>query len=128
MSEELKPCPFCGGEAACIEDGSHSTAWEIGCYNGQCAAEPSVWEPRKEVAITAWNTRANLATPMRCAECDCEKGGADCNWIATPTPLDDPRVEALMDLIKRAEHNIPEYYTLWHSDARAALSALEENK
>ena len=20
------------------------------------------------------------------AECDCEKGGADCNWIATPTP------------------------------------------
>jgi len=41
------------------------------------------------------------------------------------TPLDDPRVEALVDLIKRAEHNIPEYYTLWHSDARAALSALE---
>jgi len=40
-------------------------------------------------------------------------------------PLDDPRVEALVDLIKRAEHNIPEYYTLWHSDARAALSALE---
>ncbi|GAA6176885.1 hypothetical protein [Sulfitobacter pacificus] len=20
----------------------------------------------------------------RCAECDCEKGGEDCNWIATP--------------------------------------------
>lgn len=30
--------------------------------------------------------RADLATPTRCAECDCEKGGADCNWIATPTP------------------------------------------
>ena len=72
--------------------------------------------------------RADLATPMRCAECDCEKGGADCNWIATPTPLNDPRVEALMDLIKRAEHNVPKYYTLWHADARAALIALEENK
>ena len=113
MTDELKPCPFCGGEATCIENGSHSTAWEIGCYNGQCAAKPSVWEPRKEVAITAWNIRADLATP-----------------------LNDPRVEALMDLIKRAEHNVPKYYTLWHADARAALeaiaspsiSALEETK
>jgi hypothetical protein len=43
-------------------------------------------------------------------------------------PLDDPRVEALVDLIKRAEHNIPKYYTLWHSDARAALIALEGNE
>ena len=60
MTDALKPCPFCGGEAACIEDASHSTAWEIGCYNGQCAAEPSVWEPRKEVAIAAWNIRAAL--------------------------------------------------------------------
>ena len=22
---------------------------------------------------------------MRCAECDCENGGAECNWIVTPT-------------------------------------------
>jgi hypothetical protein len=21
--------------------------------------------------------------PQRCAECDCERGGADCTWIAT---------------------------------------------
>ena len=24
--------------------------------------------------------------PSRCAECDCENGGADCNWIAQPAP------------------------------------------
>ena len=38
--------------------------------------------------------RADLATPMRCAECDCEKGGADCNWIATPAPA--VKVKALV--------------------------------
>lgn len=26
--------------------------------------------------------------PMRCAECTCENGGADCNWIKTPAPDD----------------------------------------
>ena len=25
--------------------------------------------------------------PQRCAECDCDYGGADCNWIKTPSTL-----------------------------------------
>jgi hypothetical protein len=25
--------------------------------------------------------------PMRCAECNCANGGADCNWIKTPEPV-----------------------------------------
>jgi len=58
MSDELKTCPFCGGEASSFEDSGHSTAWEIGCFNGQCSAEPHVWEKTKAEAIAAWNTRA----------------------------------------------------------------------
>ena len=79
--------------------------------------------------------RADLATPMRCAECDCEKGGADCNWIATPTPLDDPRVKALVEAGKAVvdRGDSPLWKDLPHTgesiaDLRAALSALEENK
>jgi len=109
MTDELKPCPFCGGEAACIEE----TAWVIGCFNGQCAAAPSVWEPSKEMAIAAWNTRADLAA----------------------TPLDDPRV---FGLVKKARAVVdrwdsPLWKNLSHTgesiaDLRAALSALEKNK
>jgi hypothetical protein len=121
MEGELKPCPFCGGEAACIEE----TAWVIGCFNGQCAAEPSVWEPSKEMAITAWNTRADLAIP-----------------------LDDPRVKALVEAAEGVEGRFYQAAKAFHntqfwsdeeqdgqplddwvfSPIRAALSALEENK
>jgi len=59
MSDELKTCPFCGGEASSFEDSGHSTAWEIGCFNGQCSAEPHVWEKTKAEAVAAWNTRAD---------------------------------------------------------------------
>ena len=115
MTDELKPCPFCGGEAACIEDGSHSTAWEIGCYNGQCAAEPSVWEPRKEMAIAAWNTRA-------------------------APPLNDPLVLALVEAANGVVNEYynqvhgPVIYNIKHLDAALeaiaspSISALEENK
>ena len=70
MSEKLKPCPFCGGEA---------TYWlnniggiSVGCltsYRGidhpRCPVEPIVTtfrrdvETAKEEAIEAWNTRPN---------------------------------------------------------------------
>lgn len=29
-----------------------------------------------------------MSEAMRCAECDCENGGAECTWFKTPTPLD----------------------------------------
>jgi Lar family restriction alleviation protein len=55
--EALKPCPFCGGEASPFEDYGHSSAWEVGCFNGDCRVEPHVWEKTKAEAIAAWNTR-----------------------------------------------------------------------
>jgi len=47
---DLKPCPFCGGEASAISPD------EVGCFNGECPSEPHVWAETE--AITAWNTRA----------------------------------------------------------------------
>lgn len=57
---DLLPCPFCGGEASAIEDTSHSTAFEVGCFNGNCALEPYIWAEYKTVAVAAWNTRAAI--------------------------------------------------------------------
>jgi hypothetical protein len=112
MTDKLKPCPFCGGEAACIEE----TDWEIGCYNGQCATEPSVWTLSKERAIAAWNTRAAI-------------------------PLNDPLVLALVEALRRMVYETTSLSPLeddgshWCkiskdalAQARAALIALEENK
>ena len=70
MREELKPCPFCGGEAE-VAEGTY-TAWEEGysvrcrhcaltfgasgrlgeCYEWSCSFKS------EEEAIEAWNRRA----------------------------------------------------------------------
>ena len=54
---ELKPCPFCGGEATVQE-------WEGGyyieCLNPDCDVSPATadFDAEKE-AIVAWNRRAD---------------------------------------------------------------------
>lgn len=68
MTEALKPCPFCGGEAGAHEDYGHSTAWYVGCSNGKCPVEPHVWKKSKAEAISAWNTRADLVDPAAIRE------------------------------------------------------------
>jgi Lar family restriction alleviation protein len=60
---DLKLCPFCGGSASTFEDYGHSSAWEVGCFNGDCRVEPHVWEKTKAEAIAAWNRRATPAAP-----------------------------------------------------------------
>jgi len=53
MSEELKPCPFCGSTNL----GFLSLfAWEVQC--NLCLAEGPKADTREE-AIAAWNRRAN---------------------------------------------------------------------
>lgn len=49
---ELKPCPFCGGEA--VERG-HNVVW-IRCR--ECGAETKAW-CSSEQAKEAWNRRAD---------------------------------------------------------------------
>jgi anion-transporting ArsA/GET3 family ATPase len=59
MSDDLKPCPFCGGKASKIPDDNHSTGWEVGCFSGKCDVEPHVWAVHLETAIMQWNTCAD---------------------------------------------------------------------
>lgn len=72
MSDELKPCPFCGGSVRLEQtdptmDHIHGRRdwWGVVCRNtenvgGSCAIQqrPSA---SKEAAINRWNTRAALA-------------------------------------------------------------------
>lgn len=64
MSDDLKPCPFCGSEASIFPSCDHSTAWVGGCSasNG-CPGQDAVWEDSEEEAYAVWNTRADLAKP-----------------------------------------------------------------
>ena len=56
MSEELKPCPFCGGEADVIQPMQKSP------YNAYCQVCGCVLftdHKQKGKAIKAWNRRVN---------------------------------------------------------------------
>ena len=68
---ELKPCPFCGGEAKLYYDWSDETGewFSVGCDNDDCLMAlhdiaydykcvSTGWRKFKEEAVSAWNTRA----------------------------------------------------------------------
>lgn len=56
MTEELKPCPFCGGEKVTLK--SDKEGYTHFCCCDYCGAEGSAkWY--KELSIKCWNTRAN---------------------------------------------------------------------
>lgn len=58
MSSEIKPCPFCGGEAAVECSGG---AFAIVCRSCGCrtATRTKGWKPSYEEAAEAWNRRSN---------------------------------------------------------------------
>lgn len=51
MTEELKRCPFCGGEAKCIE---FYGLYHVICCNCHIAGKDC---SRRESAVSAWNNR-----------------------------------------------------------------------
>lgn len=65
MTEELKPCPFCGGNGKLIESHRYDASvdstpphWKISCECIGCnGAAINIWRQTPEDAITAWNTR-----------------------------------------------------------------------
>ena len=56
VDKELKPCPFCGGEAWIYEGNIY---W-VKCED--CGVE-QVWSGTKEKAIKKWNTRTDAPRP-----------------------------------------------------------------
>ena len=63
MKSELKPCPFCGGEADIDEiagnpDTGEPYAWGVGCKK----CNIGWYEETKEKAIAMWNRRPSPST------------------------------------------------------------------
>ena len=56
---ELKPCPFCGGEAVLLEDGERYYRYQVACCN--CGIRV-VAEHISTDAISAWNRWATHKT------------------------------------------------------------------
>lgn len=66
--KDLKPCPFCGGEAQTLRNGSW---WFVACKSPFCC-DMGMFDTEAE-AIEAWNTRAELT-------CEFEWSLADNGW------------------------------------------------
>lgn len=59
---ELKPCPFCGGEAIRLSDfdDEYERVYLESVHCRNCHARVA-WQETVEEAIEAWNTRADSA-------------------------------------------------------------------
>ena len=60
MSEKLKPCPFCGGEAALQYGRFYGNEFykDYFCFCDECEASTTYF-PTVAEAIEAWNRRVN---------------------------------------------------------------------
>lgn len=72
---ELKPCPFCGGEAYIQGGENEDCPWFIDCNKCQCEIE--YFSVTKQQAIDAWNERKliklhTIYTRMK-STCKCGK-------------------------------------------------------
>ena len=64
---ELKPCPFCGGEAQLIirtwdGDGAGADGYDVGCYTPECHVElgADFYFETIDDAIESWNKRTPI--------------------------------------------------------------------
>lgn len=60
MTEELKPCPFCGYRAYIEEDRINGKVQEwVECANPRCGAMGPMWRKCREhkLAVKYWNQR-----------------------------------------------------------------------
>jgi Lar family restriction alleviation protein len=66
MPEQLKPCPFCGGDAECdTVPGATGVQHFVSCAESKCVGfvySPWITFARESDAIAAWNRRAGGTT------------------------------------------------------------------
>lgn len=55
---ELKPCPFCGGDAELKDLERQFDRWECSCNNPDCDAIVATYGSTPEEAAEKWNRRA----------------------------------------------------------------------
>lgn len=73
---ELKPCPFCGGEAELDE---YCGKYVVFCKNASCS-----WRKTKAEAIEAWNTRHERTCEVTYGEHGCPYCG-ECGFVLYST-------------------------------------------
>lgn len=90
MNDELKPCPFCGGEAKRSEE-TYGVTFMSWVYCTSCGAQGASRHIEAEAA-EAWNARATFGsgecefvgdakrTP-KCSACGWQASIYDCEWL-----------------------------------------------
>ena len=86
MTDTLKPCPFCGGEAETNVYGA-TGEWTVNC---PCGAEMNRRVYTEAEAIEAWNTRAHKPFVLMngvafCCECGTCIGRHDDHYSECPS-------------------------------------------
>ena len=82
---ELKPCPFCGGEAVLCENTDYAYV-----YCKECGSQTDESHGTAGAAVAAWNTRAertchiNWDKELFCFVCD------SCDYISMMAPDSRP--------------------------------------
>lgn len=58
---ELKPCPFCGGEASVEKTpgAASPVMFSVGCLDESCIGFPTIKFQTRKDAIDSWNRRAS---------------------------------------------------------------------
>lgn len=105
MTENLLPCPFCGGAAHIWSREGREIEWVVGCEN-VCIAEYPAYELPRDKAIAAWNRRAAPASPAgeaRPYDVFGPNGPAHSKIITVPpqeAPLPNPHDGELIERLK----------------------------
>lgn len=155
MTDEVKPCPFCGGEADEHRDPGPTGelyVW-VGCNDcdatSACVDERSM-QPEESDAVTLWNTRAEPEAapvePVAFLYTDEEGGRVACveqieppfeGWTETPLynhPLAAP-TDALVEkarewaiVVREADKQWSQPLSTLLEQLAAALAAMQEAK
>lgn len=114
MTDQLLPCPFCGGEAKILEGApglysADNTLYHAKCQScGSCGA--SIYDHGRGGAIAAWNRRS---VPE--------------GWVLVPRePTPEMRAAALQDHLPKSPDDPPLYESVWRSMISAAPAAPTE--